>query len=288
MLWLGKPHSEQDKVGELQVTCSLWLAGMSLREMIAAWAFGSSTKSSLQVYPGNYLYFRDQMSKKLSLAWVIPFLCFVFGYLGTYFFVQQNSIITPNVIGKGMQESAQLLSKHRLGVRLLKELEDSSLPEGVVMDQFPRGGDKIRPNQDIFITVSKKPRMFLTPDFLCLKQKDILAIAAKNGIDVNEVPIFSHYPVNTCIAQNPKPLVDMSRRRIVACISRGVFPLVIVPNFKGAQIQDIKTFLHQYDIKFDIVGTSTSSETGRVIEQSPVTGSIIAVDRPIQIQLRVE
>ncbi|KKQ32688.1 MAG: hypothetical protein US49_C0006G0139 [candidate division TM6 bacterium GW2011_GWF2_37_49] len=22
MLWLGKPHSEQDKVGELQVTCS--------------------------------------------------------------------------------------------------------------------------------------------------------------------------------------------------------------------------------------------------------------------------
>jgi len=213
---------------------------------------------------------------------------FCVGYLGTYFFVQQNSIITPNVIGKGIQESAELLSKHRLGVRLLKELEDSSLPEGVIMDQFPRGGDKIRPNQDIFITVSKKPRIFLTPDFLCLKQKDILAIAAKNGIDVNIVPIFSHYQVSTCMAQNPKPMVDMSRRRVVACISKGMFPLVIVPNFKGALIQDVKTFLHQYDVQFDVVGTSTASDSGSITEQSPVAGSIIAIDRPVQIQFRVE
>ncbi|KKQ32687.1 MAG: Protein kinase [candidate division TM6 bacterium GW2011_GWF2_37_49] len=228
------------------------------------------------------------MSKNLSLAWIIPFLGFVFGYLGTYFFVQQHSIITPNVIGKGIQESAEILSKHRLGVRFLKELEDSSLPEGVIMDQFPRGGDKIRPNQNIFITVSKKPRIFLTPDFLCLKQKDILAISAKNGIDVSIIPIFSQSSANTCIAQNPKPMVDMSRRRVVACISRGMFPLVIIPNLKGALVQDVKSLLRQYDVQFDVVGTSTSSDGCKIIEQSPVAGSIIAVDRPVQIQLQVE
>lgn len=228
------------------------------------------------------------MNKGLSLAWIIPFLGFALGYLGTYFFVQQSSIVTPNVIGKGIQESAEILSKHRLGIRFLKELEDSSLPEGVIMDQFPRGGDKIRPNQNIFITVSKKPRIFLTPDFLSLKQKDILNISAKNGIDVNIVPIFSQYPATTCIAQQPKPMTDMNRRRVVTCVSRGAFPLVIIPNFKGYILQDVKALLNKYDIQFDIVGSSNASSGGTVVEQSPVAGSIIAVDRPVQIQLQVE
>lgn len=228
------------------------------------------------------------MSKKLGIAWTIPFLGFAIGYLGTYFFVQQNSIITPNVIGKGLQDCAEILSQNRLGIRILKELEDSSLPQGVVMDQFPRGGQKVRPNQDIFITVSRRPKIFLTPDFTNLKQKDVLTISAKHGIDLNSVFLFSYHPVNSCIAQNPRSGDELGRRRVTAFFSKGQFPLFVVPNFKNCLVQDVKNLLNQYDAQLDIINTSTVSELeSRVVEQSPAAGSIVSVDRPIQVQLQV-
>jgi serine/threonine-protein kinase len=227
------------------------------------------------------------MSKRLSIVWTIPFLGFALGYLGTYLFVQTNSVITPSVIGKNLQESAEILSKQRLGIRLLKEQEDSSLPEGVLMDQFPRPGQKIRPNQDIFVTVSKKPKIFQAPDFLCLKHKDILSLAAKYGIDVNFVFLHSSHSLNTCYAQNPKNGTELNKRKITACISKGLFPLVIVPNFKGHILHEVENFINKFDVQLDLITTTSSSGDCVVVEQSPIAGSIVALDRPVQIQLQV-
>lgn len=228
------------------------------------------------------------MNNKLGIAWTVPFLGFAIGYLGMYFFVQQNSVMTPNVIGKSLQDCAEILSQNRLGIRMLKELEDSSLPEGIVMDQFPRGGHKVRPNQDIFVTVSRRPKIMLTPDFTNLKLKDMSTIVSKYGIDLNSVFLFSNHQVNSCIAQNPRPGSELGRRRVSAFISKGPFPLFIVPNFKNYSVQEVKTVLDSYDVHLDVINTTTSSELDiKIIDQSPAAGSIISVDRPIQVQLQI-
>lgn len=227
------------------------------------------------------------MIKRLSISWAIPFLGFAFGYLATYWFVQTSSVITPSVIGKNLQESVEALSKQRLGIRLLKEQEDSSMPEGVLMDQFPRPGQSVRPNQDVFVTISKRPKLFQAPNFLCLKHKDILGIAAKHGIDVNLVFLYSAHIPNTCYAQAPRHGVEMKTRKMIACISQGIFPLIIMPNFKGHELGEVKDFLDKSNVHFDLATTGKSLDNCVVTEQSPMPGSIITSDRPVQIQLQV-
>jgi beta-lactam-binding protein with PASTA domain len=230
--------------------------------------------------------------KYVRIAWVVPFLLFLFGYIGTYLFLQQESIVTPNVIGKSLQEAVVLLSKQRLGVRLVREQEDSSIPEGTIMDQIPRSNNKIRPNQNIFVTISKKPSLFLAPTFLGCNIKDIQAKSFKGDIDLLGIHCFGEYSANICFAQYPKPGQLLSRKFIVAYVSRGSFPLYIVPNFKGLSVSQVKDFLRLEDGQLEIVHlqevlNSHTCVNCYVIDQRPIAGSIISLDKPFQIQVQV-
>jgi len=61
----------------------------------------------------------------------------------------------PSTLGKNIQEAAGILSSNNLGMRILAEREDAILPEGMVLDQIPKPGRKIRPNQHVFVQHNK-------------------------------------------------------------------------------------------------------------------------------------
>lgn len=230
--------------------------------------------------------------KKIKIAWVLPFLFFVFGYVGTYLFLQQEATITPNVIGKSLQEGVVTLSQHRLGIRLMREQEDVSMPEGIILDQIPRSNNKIRPNQNVFVTISRKPSILSAPNFFGCSISDIQKRASRNDIDLLKIDFFSQYSRNTCFAQYPKPGQQLYRKRMITYISNGKFPLFIVPNFKGMQVEQVKDFLRSNDMKFEIVHSHGISEEHTcancyVTDQRPISGSIFSFDQSLQIQLQV-
>lgn len=230
--------------------------------------------------------------KKFNFFWILPFFGFILGYVGCYFFMHQESTILPNVIGRSLQDGVAILSKHRLGTRLMREQEDASLPEGVILDQIPRADNKIRLNQSVFVTISKKPSVLQAPNFISSNLKEVQSKANRSDIEVVNVGLFSSYPNNFCFAQSPKFGVQLARRRVVILISKGPFPLVIVPNFKGYLVEQVKDFLRKSDVKCEIEHVQGVSDDHvcnlcHVTDQRPIPGSIISFEQQVQIQLEV-
>lgn len=230
--------------------------------------------------------------RKIKIFWALPFGGFILGYIGTYFFMHQEATVTPNVIGRSLQESVAILSKQRLGVRLVREQEDASLPEGIILDQIPRADNKIRPNQNVFVTVSKKPCVLQAPDFLSSNIKDIQIKASRGDIDVLYINLFTPHPNNTCFAQYPKSGIQIGRHKMTVYLSKGPFPLFIVPNFKGFLVGQVKDCWRSTDVNLEILHSrevleNHMCEQCHVIDQRPIAGSIISFDQLVQIQLSV-
>ena len=97
------------------------------------------------------------------LVTFIPFSMFMLGYIGTYFFVQQQEFEVPDLVGKNVQEAIVALSALHVGVSLLAEKEDSGVSQGIILNQVPVGGSKIRAYKNVLVTVSKRPQAVKAP-----------------------------------------------------------------------------------------------------------------------------
>jgi len=163
-----------------------------------------------------------KIKKKIqSYFWFFPFCSFIFGYCILHSFLQKKELLTPNIIGKSLQSTMNVLSSSGLSIRLLREQEDPDLPEGVILDQIPRPNQKIRPNQHVFITISKKPKAILTPDFLGQSQKFITKKSAKLGVQSKVYWLKNNYPINTCVAQSPQPDQELVNQKLITYMSAG-------------------------------------------------------------------
>lgn len=227
-----------------------------------------------------------------SWLWVFPFIAFIVGYLVANFFLQNVYLQTPNLIGKTLQESMNVLSRYRLGLRLLQEREDSTLPDGIVLDQMPKPDQKIRPNQQVFVVVSAKKCMVCMPD-LCLKRKkEVLDTIDRLGMDATCIQIKSTYSVGMCVAQSPGPNQEPKGKKVTVYFSDGAGTIAIMPDLKGKQIKQIETVLRRYDIRAEIfhnpvvAGDHVCSECV-IVDQQPAAGAIVDMGRGLQVQLQV-
>jgi eukaryotic-like serine/threonine-protein kinase len=227
-----------------------------------------------------------------NLFWILPFCFFISGYLFIYFFSSKNEVIVPNIIGKNLHTSIKLLAEDGLSLRLLREQEDLDLPEGVILDQIPKLGQKIKTNQNILVTVSKKPAPLLAPDFLGQDQDSVLKKSSKLGVQTKMFWVKSVYPVNTCVAQHPSVGEKVEERKMIAYFSSGGQTLYVVPNFKDYKIEQLKELSKKDDINVEIFHLKNVEPNHvcvdcKVLDQKPIPGSIVDLKKKLFIQLQV-
>lgn len=228
-----------------------------------------------------------------NFLWIFPFLFFVLGYFVLYFLFQKNEIITPNIIGKDLYIAIKLLAKENLSFKLLREQEDADLPEGIILDQIPKFGQKIKSTQNILVTVSKKPAPLLAPEFMGQNYEDILKKSTKLGIQVKPFWIKSFYPKDICIAQSPYVGQRVSERRMILLISEGQESLCVVPDFKNHKISQLQDLFKRDNINFEVFHNHSVENNHAclecdIVDQKPIYGSIIDLNKKLFIQLQVE
>lgn len=231
-------------------------------------------------------------SRNFKWLWFIPFTCFFIGYVFTSYFLHKTSLQTPNVIGKSLHEGVQILSVNHLGLRLLQQREDATLPEGTIVDQIPCPSQKIRPNQNVFVTVSVRQRQAQMPDFWGKRFKEVADFVAKRGLEAKEGHLFTAYPAGMCIAQNPEPGAELSQKRVLLYFSDGKSPVCIMPDLRGALLSQLEETFNHYDVRAEIFHNQQllpnhACTTCKVVEQQPVAGAIVDLGRGLHIQLRV-
>ncbi|MFH1831998.1 MAG: PASTA domain-containing protein [bacterium] len=237
-----------------------------------------------------------KIDPKFILLGLIPFIGFMFGYAGGFFFFQTQTQEVPNLIGKDLHSAIESASAKQLSLRLLQEKEDALLPEGTIVQQTPRAFQKTRLNQSIFVTISKRTAPNTAPNLLQETREIITQKLLKNGISQKIITFATNKTNNTCVAQSPQPGETIQNQKITCYISTEIPNMHIMPNFKGTNLQTVQTLLQQKNITleiYDTAGSTINAETNiddqsRIItDQKPIAGSIINLNKPLLAQVLV-
>ena len=226
--------------------------------------------------------------------WVwIPFACFLVGYAIAYFFFHQTSCPVPTVIGKKVQEGMEIVATEGLGLRLYAQKEDSSVSPGVILDQYPRPGQRIRPNQDIFVTVATRPGAVQMLDVSGRKIETVEQDFEEKEISLKTVHLHSVYPRDECIAQSPFPGVNLPEKRATVYVSTGKVPLYIMPSVIGMTVLAVEEIFKGRDVRTEIFHAAPQEADHScaqcfVVSQYPAPGAIVNASSTILVQLSVE
>lgn len=222
-------------------------------------------------------------------AWAIPFACFSAGYflLGTL--CSTKTLQTPDILGKSLQSACVILSKYKLAPHIITEKEEPDLPNGTILSQTPNPQTTIKANQSVYIAISKQPAKAVIERFIGKQAQAILNTCSESAIRVkiHQIP-NNHFPHTSCIAQYPAPSNIIEIQPIIVYIAKNAPKSVILPNFKGKTVAQITEFLAQYEIAPSISSNYNSyKEDSTITDQRPLAGSIIALNKGIQVQLQV-
>ena len=228
----------------------------------------------------------------LFLSCLVPFVGFILGYSIGFFSFQTQSRTVPNIIGKNLHEAVISASAKQLSVRLLREKEDSMLPEGTIIQQIPKPYQTVRLNQSIFVTVSKKPPPLLAPEALEKKIHGISAALTKSGINSRVITFVGKNSCDMCVAQSPRPAEDVGNKKMTLYVSAGTNHWHIMPMLKETPLNDVVTLLKKPNITVEVFDTNgflipPDSFGQLVIDQKPMAGSIVNLDKPLNVQLLV-
>ena len=234
-----------------------------------------------------------EIKKINNFLWILPFSTFLIGYCAIYIITQKNQIYSPNVIGKNIQNCLTIASEKGLAIKLLRLQEDADLPEGTILDQIPKPQSAMRPNQYLLLTITKKPKGILAPNFLGQNQKTITTNSSKLGINSKIFWLKSIYPINNCFAQYPEPEQELDKnRKIITYFSAGNQTLHIVPDLRSLPLAEVKKALEKENVKLEVFYSKKENELElandmKIIDQKPMPGSIVDLNKTLFMQLQV-
>jgi beta-lactam-binding protein with PASTA domain len=177
-------------------------------------------------------------------------------------------------------------------LRLITHKQESTLPEGIILNQTPAPGTSIKSNQPLFIVTTKKPLTAQAPQCIGTHIDELIPLLQSANIHPRIYYVAHPYPEKICFAQSPQASELLENNRLILYVSSGNNKPIIWPNFTGIPLQDVLEFLHNYNIQPYIINDSAhpyASNDYTVIDQRPVAGTLLTLDehKPLAVQLRV-
>lgn len=224
--------------------------------------------------------------------WLFPFISFLAGYFIIQLLFGAEQKPTPNLIGKTLQESCELLADENLNVRILGRKEDSNLPSHTIVSQTPQPNEKIKPHQSVYVVITSQTKINHAPALVGKPLDAITHELEKLNIKFVMHPVASPYPTNTCIAQLPLPGELIEKNTItIYCAAENKKP-VLWPNFKGKNLGAVKELLETVNITPQVLSHygHEITDASCIIDQRPRAGTLLVLDeaKPIIVQLSVD
>lgn len=226
--------------------------------------------------------------------WFLPFLCFLIGYYAIFFVTRIKVLEAPTLIGLSMQDAVLLLSERQLNARILAQKEDADIPEGTVLKQIPRPGQKIKPHQPVFLVVAKGQEKLTVPDLLGRPIEVAQSLLKKESIRLKQFAVTSYEPVGQVIGQWPRAGQELEEPMVLLYVSAGATrQLSIFPDLKGARALNCKAFLEEFGSEIEIVPASgrdqhVALQNAVVKDHKPLAGSLVDLTKPLHVRLSVE
>jgi serine/threonine-protein kinase len=112
----------------------------------------------------------------------------VSAYLTITFFVKsEKTVVVPNLIGKDIVSSLQLLSNMKLNTKVKGTEYSAHVPANHVISQSPTAGSQIKIDRDVKVIISAGTQKVLLPSLAGLTRQQARIIVEENGLAMGHV-----------------------------------------------------------------------------------------------------
>lgn len=224
------------------------------------------------------------------LLFMLPFITFFSGYVGTLLYVHTKTVQVPTIVGKSLHAAASILGRQNLALKLLNVKEDSFLPDGTVLSQFPAPQQKIKPAKAVFVVITKKPQPFLIPPLFGKSYTEMKESLKDSYISLKVVTLPRNDKAGLCFAQYPGNGCEVFDHKAIAYCADNKNNVCVMPNLVGLPLQEVEDLLKSRSINYEIFKFFHKSSRNDLIvsDQKPMAGTILNVDDRLHIQLRVD
>lgn len=231
------------------------------------------------------------MGRTFRAALLLVLLCIIgsAAFISYKVFFSNPARSIPLLKGSSVIEAVQTLE--RMGIKARVEEEDSALPRGTVIGQWPETGVKLRADKAAILKVSRGSEKLPLPDLRGLTEKQAVARLEEAGFVLGEVQKINHErPAGVVVAQNPAAPVSISQSREVGLlISLGpaaASGTVIVPDLVQRDEKTAESLARESSLRPRLERVyDNSSPQGMVVSMNPAAGQ--HVPRGADVYLRV-
>ncbi len=221
-------------------------------------------------------------------------LSIVFILFASYAFLKgdllKNEVTVPSLIDNTFEEAKNSLSEIGLDYVVFEEKYDRQIGEGNIIMQDPAGGEIVKEDYTVKLTVSLGKMKMKVPNLSNLTNTEAIIAIENNKLAVGEIDyVYSDLPMNVVISHFPEPgiLVD-EYTPIDLLLSQGQdVQTFIMPNLVGRTIDSAKSNILELDLSIGNI-TFENSETvekDRVITQSVPSGTEIEQSTSINLSV---
>ena len=193
-----------------------------------------------------------------------------------------KDVKVPLLVGKGVTESAELLNKSRLQMKIQGKEYSAELAEGLIMRQAAEPGSKLPAGSELGVYVSMGPEIYSMPSFEGQPLEEAKLTLLNLGIKINKVTWVHSDSVEkgSIVAQRPLP-GNIERNEINFLVSRGPYPVSYrCPSFVNMTIDDARALAKELGIVL-----VEKKEGSRVIFQKPEAETVINKGDQVEITL---
>ena len=199
-----------------------------------------------------------------------------------------EDVQVPAIVGLNTMQAEQLLRASGLILSIEQEVYDNNIPAGHIVTQEPVAGRIVKQGRPIEVRVSMGPQILEVPDVAGMSPREArLALTQAGFVLGEEREVYDpDAPVNAIVEQYPEPGTAVEIGTAVdLVINRGreVLPYVVVPDFRGQLLADVRSSIQSYGLSVGNLWQeySTVYSEGLVIEQNPKPGEEVEGGWPI-------
>ncbi|MGI6074764.1 MAG: PASTA domain-containing protein [Pyramidobacter sp.] len=231
------------------------------------------------------------MNKTFRITLALVLLCIMGSalYVSYKVFFSNPTRSIPMLKGTAVVEAVQTLE--RMGVKARIDEEESSLPRGTVIGQWPETGVRLRADKIVILKVSRGADKVSLPDMRGMTQIQAVQRLQEMGFVVGEIQkIYHQRPAGVVIAQNPASPVSIPLGREVgllvslgpAAANGGVIVPDLTERTEGDAVQIARESSLRPSVEYEY---ALNSPKGMVIRMTPAAGSRVSAGTTVTLRV---
>ena len=203
-----------------------------------------------------------------------------------------DTVTVPSFVGQNITDAQTAAHRMNLSSSVIGHTTSDRYPKGVIVNQLPESGTKVREGRQVSFVVSDGIVSRLMPDLRYQSMREVNLDLVRTHLQLGKVSYVKSdvVPENHVISQDPQALANvLEGDRVDLVVSKGGAASVRVPQFVGMKIDDARVLAERSGIKLgQLVWTPLGKggpPHGAVSRQSIAPGTKVPSYEAISLQV---